>query len=291
MRLFFYAKTGHRVGLDRLRRIIALMREFEEFNPLLMVSDFKAASYAKSELGVKRSLGIDDVRNMTNVCQRGDIIIFDSDEYNELMHQDMIDFFGKFIRISDNPKDEVKKGELLISPYLEGENIINSILVDKRYFGDFEKIFDKTFFYGDDDYDKDLVKVSAIFKDKDINLLEGFYFFMNYKSELKEFFKEIFEIQEYENLIKNSKIMITSSSQTALEAAASKSRVVYIQREDKNQNLLPLLEKLGIDIINNFDGLNIENLLKTENKIKYKNLNEKSVTIIADYLKNNLFLY
>lgn len=70
MRLFFYAKTGHRVGLDRLRRVVALMNEFKEYEPFLMVEDFRAASFAKSELGVKKSIGIDDIRNMANFCNR-----------------------------------------------------------------------------------------------------------------------------------------------------------------------------------------------------------------------------
>lgn len=290
MNLYFYAKTGHRVGLDRLRRTVALMREFEEYNPLLMVQDFRAASYAKSDLGVKRSVGIDDVRNMANICQRGDIVIFDSDEYNDLMHQDMIDFFGKFIRISDNPEDKVKEGEYLISPYLEGENIINAVLVDRRYFGNFKKDIEKTYFFGDDDYEKDLIKVADIFKDLDVNLLEGFYFFVNYQSELKNYFKEIFEIEDYEDIIKRSKFFITSSAQSALEAVATGANVIYIQREDKDENMILLLEKLGVKILKKFDKNLLKKALESEFNLKKELLNEKNVTIVTNYLKNNLFL-
>ncbi|WP_187647386.1 hypothetical protein [Nitrosophilus labii] len=290
MRLFFYAKTGHRVGLNRLRRVIALMREFEEYDPLLMVQDFRAASFAKSELGVKRSVGIDDVRNMANICQRGDIVIFDSDEYNEIMHQEMIDFFGHFVRISDRLDDKAKKGEILISPYLNGENIINAILIDKRYFGDFKKNIDKTFFYGDDDYDKDLVRVSGIFKDEYISLIEGFYFFINYQNELNEFFKDIIEIEEYENVIKKTKLFITSSPQSALEALASDGKVIYIQREDKDENLVPLLRQLGVKVLKEFNKELLKNAIKTEFSLKKELINEKNVTITGTYIKNKLNL-
>ncbi|WP_281951538.1 hypothetical protein [Nitrosophilus kaiyonis] len=290
MNLYFYAKTGHRIGLDRLRRTVALMKEFDEYNPLLMVQDFRAASYAKSDLGVKRSVGIDDVRNMANICQRGDIIIFDSDEYNDLMHQDMIDFFGKFIRISDNPKDKPKKGEILISPYLKGENIINSILVDKKYFGDFEKNIDKTFFFGDDDYEKDLLKVSNIFEDLNMNLLEGFYFFINYSDELKKYYKNIFEIEDYEEVIKKTKLFISSSAQSSLEAIASGADVIYIQREDKDSNLIPLFSSLGVKVIEKFDKNLVKNAIETEFILNKNILYEKNVTITATNLKNNLFL-
>jgi len=290
MNLYFYAKTGHRVGLDRLRRVVALMKEFEEFNPLLMVCDFKAASYAKSEYGIKRSVGIDDVRNMANICERGDIVIFDSDEYNELMHQDMINFFGKFIRVSDNPQDSAKEGEILISPYLRGENIINAILVDKRFFGDFKKDIDKTFFFGDDDYEKDLLKKSKIFKGLGIDLLEGFYFFIDYLDELKDNFKNLYEIDEYEEIIKKSNIFISSSAQSSLEAIAAGAKTIYIQREDKNENLNPLLKDLGVKILRKFDKNLLIEALESEFSLKKDIIYEKSVTIVANYLKNKLFL-
>ncbi len=290
MRLFFYAKTGHRVGLDRLRRVVALMREFEKYDPLLMVQDFRAASFAKSELGVKRSVGIDDVRNMANICERGDAIIFDSDEYNDIMHKEMIDFFGYFVRISDRIDDKAKKGEILISPYLKGEDIINEILIDKRYFGNFEKDIDKTLFYGDDDYDKDLVKISEIFKDRDINLLEGFYFFINYQNELKGFFKDIIEIEEYENVVKKTKLFITSSPQSALEALATGAKVIYVQREDKDSYHMPLFEKLGVKLLSGFNKDLLNKAINDKFECKKELLNEKSVTNTATFIKNKLNL-
>lgn len=289
MRLFFYAKTGHRVGLDRLRRVVALMNEFKEYEPFLMVEDFRAASFAKSELGVKKSIGIDDIRNMANFCNRGDVVIFDSDEYSNIMHQEMIDYFKYFIRVSDKIDDEPKKGELLISFYKEGENIINGVLVDRDFFGEFKKDTKRVFFYGDDDYEKNLMKKSKIFKDLDVDLVEGFYFFLNYQDELK-YFKNIYEIEEYKDIIKRAKTFITSSPQTALEAAASKSDVIYIQREDKDKNLVPLLKEIGIKVLESFDKPMLKIALKTKSNLRNDLLSDKGVTNVARNIKNKLNL-
>lgn len=289
MRLFFYAKTGHRVGLDRLRRVVALMNEFKEYEPFLMVEDFRAASFAKSELGVKKSIGIDDIRNMANFCNRGDVVIFDSDEYSNIMHQEMIDYFKYFIRVSDKIDDEPKKGELLISFYKEGENIINGVLVDRDFFGEFKKDTKRVFFYGDDDYEKNLMKKSKIFKDLDVDLVEGFYFFLNYQDELK-YFKNIYEIEEYKDIIKRAKTFITSSPQTALETAASKSDVIYIQREDKDKNLVPLLKEIGIKVLESFDKPMLEIALKTKSNLRNDLLSDKGVTNVARNIKNKLNL-
>lgn len=289
MRLFFYAKTGHRVGLDRLRRVVALMNEFKEYEPFLMVEDFRAASFAKSELGVKKSIGIDDIRNMANFCNRGDVVIFDSDEYSNIMHQEMIDYFKYFIRVSDKIDDEPKKGELLISFYKQGENIINGVLVDRDFFGEFKKDTKRVFFYGDDDYEKNLMKKSKIFKDLDVDLVEGFYFFLNYQDELK-YFKNIYEIEEYKDIIKRAKTFITSSPQTALEAAASKSDVIYIQREDKDKNLVPLLKEIGIKVLESFDKPMLKIALKTKSNLRNDLLSDKGVTNVARNIKNKLNL-
>ncbi|WP_200762754.1 hypothetical protein [Nitrosophilus alvini] len=289
MKLFFYAKTGHRVGLDRMRRVIALMREFEEFDPLLMVSDFRAASYAK-ELGVRRSVGIDDVRNMPNITERGDIVIFDSDEYNEVMHQEMIEYFSHFVRVSTDPTDSVKNGEIVISPYLEGENIINAILIDKTYFKKEDKEYEKVFFYGDDDYEKKLLKDAEAFADENFDLLEGFYFFMGYDKELKKYFNNIYEGEMYEEVLLKSKNFVTSSAQSALEALAANSNPVYIHRDDKENHYFTLLEELGIPVLKCFSKNEIVETVNVTKNYNIKKINDKSVTNAATELKKRLNL-
>jgi len=119
MRLFYYVHTGHRIGLDRFRRAAAIINQLNGVNITLLCSDFRIASEAKS-YGIPKAVGIDLVRNIPQIAQHGDKIIFDSDEINPTLLEDMTQFFSTFIRISDNPNEQKHPKEYLISPYLSG---------------------------------------------------------------------------------------------------------------------------------------------------------------------------
>ncbi len=242
MRIYFYARTDHRGDLDRLRRSAALAKEFDDV--YFMTTDFRAASYLK-ELGIRKSVGIEDVRNISNVCQRGDVLVFDSDEHLEAnLHEEMIDFFKTFIRISYDPKDTPKDGEILISPYIVGQNVINAVLIDKEYFKKSEKDIQRCYFWGDSDYEKRLLKLAPKLKEYELDFLEGFYFFVEYVKELKEYFKNIHEIEEYEDVIKRSRIFVSSSPQTALEAAAAGAKTIFFPKYESEY--AQLLERVGV---------------------------------------------
>ncbi len=242
--IYFYARTDNRKDLERLRRVVALAKQFEDV--YLMTTDFRAASYAKS-LGVKKAVGIEDFRNISQIAHRGSVLIFDSDEHleNEFVHQEMIDYFRQFIRISYNPKDERKEGEILISPYIVGEGVINGILVDEEFLKESSKEIDKLYFWGDADYDKELMQRASIFKDRAFDLLEGLYFFAGYDDELAPYFREIHACEEQFEVVKRSKVVVSSEPQTLLEAAAAGAKVLYLPKKAQSE-YLPLLDRLGI---------------------------------------------
>ena len=94
MRYFYYVHTGHRIGLDRFHRAVAIVNELQkEIDITLLCSDFRIAAEAK-EYGIKRSVGIDLVRNIPQIAQNGDKIIFDSEEINPVLLEDMTQFFS-----------------------------------------------------------------------------------------------------------------------------------------------------------------------------------------------------
>lgn len=241
--IFFYARTDNRKDLERLRRTVALAKQFDEV--YLMTTDFRAASYAK-RLGIKKAVGIEDFRNISQVAHRGSVLVFDSDEHleNEFVHQEMIDYFRHFIRISYDPKDERKVGEILISPYIVGEGVINAILVDEEYLQKSQKSIDRLYFWGDADYNKELLDRVDVFKGQDFDLLEGLYFFAGYDEELAPYFKQIHECDGHMEVIKASKLVVSSEPQTLLEAAAAGAKVLYLPK--KQSEYLPLLQRLGI---------------------------------------------
>ena len=288
MRLFYYVHTGHRIGLDRFRRAATIIRALGDVDITLLTSDFRIAQEAR-HFGIKRAVGIDVVRNIPQIAHHGDKIIFDSDELNPVMHEDMVNFFSTFIRVSDDPDAVQRKGELLISPYLEGEGICRGVAVDDRYFEKSEKSIEKSLFFGDDDYEEDLLAHVEMFSELEADLIVGFYFFLDYEAKLAPSFKTAYEFEDYDEVIQSSKIFVTSSPQAVLENLASGGRPVYVQRPDYVRDFIPLFESLNIPIIEGFDKERLSLLLDGILSHTYHQLSQNTQKI-ANFLKESLSL-
>ncbi len=288
MRLFYYVHTGHRIGLDRFRRAATIIRALGDVDITLLTSDFRIAHECK-DFGVKRSVGIDVVRNIPQIAHYGDKIIFDSDEMNPTMHQDMVKFFSTFIRVTDDPNAVQLEGELLISPYLEGEGICKGVAVDDSYFETKPKTIEKAFFFGDDDYEEDLLANADMFAQLEMDLIVGFYYFLDYEEKLAPSFAARYEFEEYDEVVQGSKVFVTSSPQAALENLASGGRPVYVQRPDYVRDFLPLFESLNIPIVDGFDKpkllLALDGVLSHEYHPAPQNTQN-----ITKFLKESLFL-
>ena len=285
MKIYYYVHTGHRIGLDRFRRASAIIKSLSDIDITLLTSDYRIASVAR-EYGIKKSVGIDVVRNIANIAKQGDKIIFDSDEANPLMLEDMRQFFSTFIRISDNPKDTKSPYEFLINPYLQGEGICNSLAIDEKFFQNTQKKIPLTYFFGDDDYEKDLEKHFDFIEGLDPYLQLGFYYFFDYEDMLKEKFPNYFEFEEYQDMIQQTDILITASAQTVLESLASGGKPIYFQREDYPQDFIQLFENLNIPIIKNYNKTDLNKALQS---FSYKKIDNNCYKI-ANFIKKHLNL-
>jgi hypothetical protein len=288
MKIYYYAHTGHRIGLDRFRRAVAIINSLDGIDITLLTSDYRIAQVAR-EFGIDKSVGIDVVRNIPNIAHNGDKIIFDSSEANPIMLDDMREYFSTFIRISDNEHDKKDDRELLISPYLNGDGICNAIAVEDKYFESQDKSIEISYFFGDDDYEKDLEKNISFVSDLDPYLQLGFYYFLDYEDMLKDKFPNYFEFEEYEDMIKKSKILITSSPQAVFDSLASGGKPIYVQRLDYTKEFNSIFEKLNIPIVENFDKNHLSEILKTINNRKYEKLSQNSNSI-ANFIKEALNL-
>jgi len=288
MRTFYYVHTGHRIGLDRFRRAAAIIKSLGSVDITLLCSDFRIAQIAR-DFGVEKSVGLDVVRNIPQISHHGDQLIFDSDEANPIMLEDMRAYFSTFIRVSDNKEDKKEDNELLISPYLSGDGVCNAYAIDEVYFEKKRKSVPITYFFGDDDYEKDLEKNLDFLANLKPHLQLGFYYFLDYEDMLKEKFDNYYEFEEYEDMILNTDILITASPQAVLESLASGGRPIYIKREDYPHNFDDLFLSLNIPVINNYDKKELSVLLKTINNIKYQNI-ESNCNTIRDFIKENLNL-
>jgi len=285
MKIYYYAHTGHRFGLDRFRTAVSVIKSLPDLDITLLTSDYRIASYANS-FGIRNSVGIDVIRNIPNIAEHGDILFYDSDEHTGQQLLDMIDFFSKFVRISLDENDFPRQGEFLINPYLkDSENVFSYLPVETSYFGKFEKKIDTLLFFGDDDYDRDLIHYLRKFQKIRPDLLLGFYYFLGYEEGLREFANRMFENEEYESVIKSSRNIITSSYQTALQSLVSGGKPIYIERTDRDSRPNRLLSGLGIPVL---DEWNEDKILKKLNSpieySNYENRNRKLAKALLEFL-------
>lgn len=288
MKIYYYVHTGHRIGLDRFRRACTIIRLLKGVDITLLCSDFRIAQVA-SEFAIEKSVGIDVVRNIPQISQNGDKIIFDSDEANPVMLDDMRKYFSKFIRVSDNENDKKKDGESLISPYLEETDVCNVIVIDNKYFEKEEKSIELSFFFGDDDYDKQLEKNFNLLDGLNPDLLLGFYYFFDYEDMLKEKFSNHHEFEDYDDVIKKSKILISASPQAVLENLASGGKPIFIQRKDYPTDFKKLFNKLNIPIVENYENRQLLTILNDLEKHEYYKV-EHNGDKLGEFIKENLNL-
>ena len=253
MKIFYYVHTGHRIGLDRFRRAVAILNAIkDEFDITLLCSDFRIAQIAK-DFGIDKAVGIDVVRNIPQITHYRDKLIFDSDEANPIMLEDMKIYFSTFIQIKSN-----------------------DVFIDAKYFEKEEKSIKISYFFGDDDYEKDLEKNLSFVEDLNPHLQLGFYYFLDYEDILKEKFPNYFEFEDYDEMIKKTDILITASPQAVLENLASGGRPIYIKREDYTLDFDELFTNLNIPIIKNYNKKQLLSVLESLEKINYTQVAQNS---------------
>lgn len=289
MRYFYYVHTGHRIGLDRFHRAVAIVNELQkEIDITLLCSDFRIAAEAK-EYGIKRSVGVDVVRNIPQIAHHYDKMIFDSAEANPTLLQDMSEYFSPLIRISDDPEDSKHPNEFLISPYLSGEGICNAVVVDERYYEHLPKTIPLSVFFGDDDYEKDLEKHQGVFAPLNAELLMGFYHFLGYENSLKESFSKIHECERYDEVIRQSETLITASPMAVLQSLSSGGKPIYLQRADYPRDFIPLFTSLNIPIVDHFTQEHLMQAISNSSSNNYQMI-KKGNTQVIEFIRKSFSL-
>jgi len=263
---YIYTQTGHNFGLEGLRRGVAIYKQFTKIEPILATADFRAASFAKDEMGVKKGVGVDIITALPHLMTRRDILIYDSKEASEFTKEHMKDFCTILLEI--------------------GVDIPNDI-VDEDFFEHINTKRDKCFFFADDDYEDEIMNILTIDSKKhDMDCLMGHYFFMGHDEKLKEYFNEIIEEEDYKQTIKQTKYLLSSSVNACIESLAAGNKPVFFLRQIKDfKGNLDLLEKYNIPIVNGKD-LN-EIVLNFEKTIKnYPKTNEIKKIDISEIIKN-----
>jgi len=273
--LFYYANSGHKIGLERVRRGAALLKRLASngVETQLLVNDFRAGLAAK-ELGVKEYVTVETVQDIDAIAQFGDSIIIDSPEDDHGRLVKYCEDFKNVWRFAHDSSDSSVHGEILLKAGCKEENCLDAVIIDDLYFKKNTKEERTLFFLSDADYDKTILNNEDFFKSLDMELLLGNYFFVKYEDDLAKLFSTMHEPEEYVDLIASSSRIVTSSSQAALEAKASGAKVIYIHLSDDTLYPLELLSSYGVDIVNGFDTETVRKYLEeevrvSENIIKY----------------------
>ena len=259
--IYYYTNTGHKIGLERLRRGVAMLKYLSKqgYETQLLVNDFRAGLVAR-DLGADSYVTVEGVQDIDAIAQAGDSIIIDSVEDD---HGRLVKYcadFEKVWRFAHDAEDKPVHGETVIP--------IDTIWVDERYFDQKPKEERVVFFLGDADYDKIVLSHADFFESLQMELLLGNYFFVKYEDDLAKIFTTLHEPEEYDEVITSSDTIVTASTQTAFEAKASGAKVIYL--DINNETLFPIieLEKYGISVVKGFDEKKVSEYLKTMNDTK-----------------------
>ncbi|MEA1953355.1 MAG: hypothetical protein U9O24_03085 [Campylobacterota bacterium] len=253
--IYYYANSGHKIGLERVRRGAALLKMLAKsgHEVQLLVNDFRAGLVAK-ELGVKEYVTIETVQDIDAIAEAGNSIIIDTSENDNGRLVKYCADFKNVWRFALDSTDTSVHGETLFREGCRDDNCLDAMIIDDEYFEVSQKEERTLFFLGDADYDKVILSNEAFFKALDMELLLGNYFFVKYEDDLAKLFSSLHEPEEYEELIKNSSCIVTASAHTALEAKASGANVVYIHHSDDELYSWEVLETFGIKVVNGFDS-------------------------------------
>ncbi len=283
--VYYYAHTGHKVGLQRARRGITIMNKLQEngVDIQLLVNDFRAGVALKEQYGLSDYVTIETIQDIDAIAQNGDSIIIDS---NEDDHGRLVKYVADFktvMRYAHDEEDRSVHGEILLRPGCSDDSCIESVVVDDLYFQEHPKEERVLFFLRDYDHDKTILNHSDFFKAFDMELLLGNYFFVKYEDELSKLFCKLHEPEEYSELIQSSSTVVTGSAQTALEAKAAGAKVIYLDMEDP---LYPfeILESYGIGIVKDFDRGAMKELLEKETLPAIKTLHSYDISPLLQKL-------
>jgi len=281
MKLYYYAFTSHKYGLDRMKRATVILNKLraEGIETMLLVNDFRAGLVAR-DFGVSESITIEGIQDIDAIAEIGDCVIIDSPEDDHGRLVKYCSDFKSVFRFAEHAEDKSIHGEILLKLDCQNdEECISSLIVDDIYFEEHKKESRTLFFLGDSDANKIILNNADFFKGSEIELLLGNYFYVKYESDLNKVFDTLHEAEEYMDLICTSSRIVTASFQTALEASVAGAEVIFIETEELDAEKREVLNQLKVILIIEFNKDEYQQAL-LKNVSRVSALIERNETII-----------
>ena len=281
--VYYYANTGHKIGLERMRRGVALLKKLEKRGEEVMylVNDFRAGLIAKG-LGLRDYVTVEGVQDIDAVATEVDSIIIDSTEDD---HGRLVKYcadFRQVFRFAHDAEDYSIHGEKLFRPECDSDECADAMIIDDRYYNEVEKEERILFFLGDADYDKVILSNASFFESFEMEILLGNYFFVKYEDDLAKLFATLHEPEEYRDLIENSTTLVTASAQAAVEARANGTKVIFLKIMGEPLYPESLMASYGIDVVDGFDSEKLKSYLEndTQDDVKQiENYDDKKIEL------------
>ncbi len=261
--VYYYAHTGHKIGLERARRGVTVMKKLQQhgIEVDLLVNDFRAGVALKEQHGIQEYVNIETVQDIDAIAQMGDSVFIDSDEDDHGRLVKYVADFKQVWRFAHDSSDHSIHGEILFKTDCDDASCENAVIVDDLYFETCEKEERILFFLRDYDHDKTILNHADFFQAFDIELLLGNYFFVKYEDALAKLFATLHEPETYVEMIRGSSTVVTASSQAAFEAKASGARTIFMQLENTPLYPTELLQQYGIEVIEGLDKAALQSAL------------------------------
>ena len=286
MKLYYYAFTGHKHGLDRVKRAVVLLKKLREhgIESMLLVNDFRAGLVAR-DLGISESVTIEGIQDIDAIAKIGDSVIIDSPEDD---HGRLVKYCSEFktvFRFAQTDDDKSIHSEVMLTVDCKDETCISSLIVDDIFFENHEKEDRTLFFLNDSDADKLILNNVGFFKEFNMELLLGHYFYVKYEDDLAKIFKTLHEPEEYMELICSSKRIVTASLQTAIEAKVAGAEVVFLENGKLTSKEKKLLSLMEIGTISNFNNEDFKHIV-FKNVTKTSHIIERNETIVTKIINS-----
>jgi hypothetical protein len=253
--LYYYAHTGHKVGLERLRRGLAMKKKLaaEGIEMQMLVNDFRAGVAMKEEQGLREYITIETIQDIDAVAQKGDSVIIDSDEDDHGRLVKYVADFERVWRFAEGENDRSIHGETLFREVCTEEGCEEAVIIDEIYRQPVQKENRILFFLGDCDHDKRILNHRPFFEGLGMELLLGHYFFVKYEDALAALFDTLHEAETYMDMLTQSHTVVTASSQAALEAKTAGADVLFLDLGQQSLYTSALLHRYGIETVSGFD--------------------------------------
>ena len=268
--IYLYAQTGKEFGLDSLRRVASIYKTLEGRDDIgILVSDFRAQQ-AGISFGLPPAVPIEDIGLIGGILKDGDSILLDTTEELSQFIEKFKNRFSKIVRVSRECSIEPIDDEIVLPAYGRDQRFGYWQL--QRLSPPAKMSKKVVLYYGDSDNDLYLLKHKEMFKGLDISLVWGEYFYVKYEDEYADSFKNIYESDEFEELLDYDIKVITASLQIASELKVTGYCVLLIDKGDIDDCQKRLISDLEIECVNIEDIETIASFVKIEHNCKDINM-------------------